>query len=194
MKFLSYTGARTGSRSFGDWLSIELDIPYYHEPFNPKFDKKNFSIEDTGDCIIKIPPSDGFDYENLKKLFDKTIILYRENTKEQAESKLWSDEKKLWHHDWNTDIKNSSFTSAHYTIPQDWLDKNAETIKYYMEAVQRENEELKLLKDCLHITYEELYYSEKGIKKIEDYIGFKSKSKFNKIYKLRDGFIKKSLT
>jgi len=194
MKILSYTGFRTGSRSFGEWLSFELTLPYYHEPFHPKFNIKNFSIEDTGDCIIKIPPSDGFDYQNLKKLFDKTIILYRENTKEQAESTLWAEEKKIWHHDWCTNIQNSSFRSAHYTIPQDWLDKNEKTIKYYAEAVQRENEELKLLKDCLHITYEELYYSEKGIKKIEDYIGFKSKSTFNKIHKLRDGFIKKSLT
>ena len=37
MKILSYTRYRTGSRSFGEWLSIELDLPYYHEPFNPKF-------------------------------------------------------------------------------------------------------------------------------------------------------------
>jgi hypothetical protein len=194
MKFLSYTGYRTGSRSFGEWLSIELNIPYYHEPFNPKFDIKNFSIEDTGDCIIKIPPADGFDYETLKKLFDKTIILYRENTKEQAESAIWAYEKKLWHHDWNASIENSSFKSAHYTIPQEWLDENAEMIKCFTEDLQKENEKLKSLKDCLHITYEELYYSNEGIKKVEDYIGFKSKTTFSKMHKLRNGFIKKSLT
>ena len=199
MKFLSYTGYRTGSRSFGEWLSIELDLPYYHEPFNPKFDIENFSIEDAGDCIIKIPPADGFDYENLKKLFDKTIILYRENTREQAESAIWAYEKKLWHHDWNAVIdtstsKPSSFTNAHYTIPQEWLDKNAESIKCMEADLQKENELLKSLTDCLHITYEELYYSDNGIKKIEDYIGFKSKTKFSKIHKLRNGFLKKSLT
>jgi hypothetical protein len=208
MKILSYTGYRTGSRSFGEWLSIELDLPYYHEPFNPKFllnpfnpkfDKNNFLTEDIDDCIIKIPPVDGFDYESLKKLFDKTIILYRENTREQAESAIWAYEKKLWHHDWNAVTYNStfkpnSFTSAHYTIPQEWLDKNAESIKYMEEDLQKENELLKSLTDCLHITYEELYYSDNGIKKIEDYIGFKSKTKFSKIHKLRNGFIKKSLT
>ena len=77
---------------------------------------------------------------------------------------------------------------------EEWLDKNAESIKYMEEDLQKENELLKSLTDCLHITYEELYYSDNGIKKIEDYIGFKSKTKFSKIHKLRNGFIKKSLT
>lgn len=186
MKILLYTGYRTGSRSFGEWLSIELNLPYYHEPFNPKSDFKNFSIEETGDCIIKIPP-DEFDYQNLKKLFDKRIILYRENIKEQSESALWAYEKQLWHNDWKVDSENSNFISAHYTIPDEWLDKNADAIKSYSVTLQKENQVLKSLEGCLHITYEELFYSNEGIKKVEDYIGFESKSKFNKINKLRGG-------
>ena len=94
----------------------------------------------------------------------------------------------------NTKIGNSSFKSAHYTIPQEWLDTHEESIKCMEANLQKENELLKSLTDCLHITYEELYYSDNGIKKIEDYIGFKSKTKFNKIHKLRDGFIKTTLT
>jgi hypothetical protein len=182
MKILSYTGYRTGSRSFGEWLSFELNLPYHHEPFNPIFDIKNFSIENTGDCIIKIPPADNIGYENLKKLFNKRIVLYRENTKEQAESIIWSNEKQLWHNQWHTQTENSSFTNAHYTIPQDWLDTHAEQIEKDIKDLEKENEILKSLTDCLHITYEELYYSDNGIKKVEDYIGFKSKSKFNKMH------------
>jgi hypothetical protein len=193
MKILNYTGYRTGSRSFGEWLSFELNLPYYHEPFNPKSDIKNFLIEEIHNGIIKIPPADGFGYENLKKLFDKRIILYRENIKEQAESAIWSSEKQLWHHDWYKATENSKFTNAHYVIPQEWLDKNAEVIKCYSDGLEKENEELKLLKDCLHITYEELYYSNEGIKKTEDYIGFKSKSKFSKIDKLRNVTFKRTL-
>lgn len=192
MKILNYTGYRTGSRSFGQWLSFELNLPYYHEPFNPKSEFKNFSIKKTSDCIIKISPHE-FDYKNLKKLFDKRIILYRENTKEQAESALWAYEKQLWHHNWYKSTENSNFANAHYVIPQEWLDKNAESIKSMISTLQKENEELKLLKDCLHITYEELYYSNEGIKKVEDYIGFKSKSKFNKIDKLRNVIFKPTL-
>ena len=201
MKILLYTGYRTGSNSFGEWASIEMNLPYYHEPFNKNITfssviankispHKNFSIDEVGDCIMKISPFDGFDYKNLKKQFDKRIVLYRENTKEQAESILWANEKKLWHHTYLDD----EFISAYYTIPIDWLNKNAEEIKTLSDSLIKVNELLKSLTDCLQITYEELYYSEEGIKKIENYLGFKSKSRFNKIHKLRNGFIKKSLT
>jgi hypothetical protein len=201
MKILMYTGYRTGSRSLGDWLHTELNLNYYHEPFNKNITiphmvraknklYKNFSIEQSNNCIIKISPNDEFDYENLKKLFDKKIILYRENTKQQAESILWANEHQSWH----STIIDNKFISAHYTIPQEWLDINAKQIELSSYALQQENEMLKSLTDCLHITYEELYYSDNGIKKIEDYIGFKTKTKFNKINKLRNGFIKKSLT
>ena len=192
MKILLYTGYRTGSNSFGEWLSIQLNIPYYHEPFNSyiKPFNENFSIEASGDCIIKISPADRFDYENLKKLFDKKIVLHRENTKEQAESIIWANEKQLWHHTYLDD----KFISAHYTITQEWIVANLDEIKSLQDSLVKEKEELKSLKDCILISYEELYYSADGIKKIEDYLGFKSNSKFNKINKLRNGFIKKSLT
>ena len=201
MKILLYTGYRTGSNSFGEWASIQLDLPYYHEPFNKTITipsmianklalYKNFLIEEAGDCVVKVSPSDGFDYEELQKLFDKRIVLYRENTKEQAESIMWANEKQLWHHTYLDD----KFISAHYTIPMEWLSKNVEEIDSITASLAKENELLKSLTDCLHITYEELYYSDNGIKKIEDYIGFKSKTKFSKIHKLRNGFIKKSLT
>lgn len=201
MKILLYTGYRTGSNSLGEWSSIQLDLPYYHEPFNKNITipsmianklalYENFSIEESGDCIMKISPFDEFDYESIKKLFDKRIVLYRENTKEQAESIIWANEKQLWHHTYLDD----KFISAHYTIPMEWLNKNVDEIEQLATSLTKENELLKSLTDCLHITYEELYYSEEGIKKIEDYIGFKSKTKFSKIHKLRNGFIKKSLT
>jgi len=197
MKILIYTGYRTGSNSLGEWSSIQLDLPYHHEPFNKMnktsvnlFTNKNFSIEEAGDCIMKISPFDGFDYEKLKNLFDKRIVLYRENTKEQAESIVWAAEKELWHHTY----LNDKFISAHYTTPIEWLNKNIKEIETIQFLLEKENELLKSLTDCLHITYEELYYSDNGIKKIEDYLGFKSNSKFNKINKLRNGFFKKSLT
>lgn len=201
MKILLYTGYRTGSTSLGEWSSIELNLPYYHEPFNKNITipsmiankirlYKNFSIEEAGDCIMKISPFDEFEYESIKKLFDKRIVLYRENTREQAESILWANEKELWHHTY----LNDKFISAHYTIPMEWLSKNAEEIETIIISLEKENQLLKSLTNCLHITYEELYYSDNGIKKIEDYIGFKSKSTFNKLHKLRNGFIKKSLT
>jgi hypothetical protein len=150
----------------------------------------NFS-EKCGGCDFLDLTED--DYQNLKKLFDKKIILYRENIREQAESIIWANEKQLWHNRWHANTETSSFISAYYTIPQDWLDAHADVIESTIAGLEIENEELKLLTDCLHITYEELYYSDNGIKKVEDYIGFKSKSKFNKMHKLRNGKVEFTL-
>ena len=47
MKILLYTGYRTGSKSLGNWLRIELGIPYFHEYYN----KSN--EDDHKDIIVK---------------------------------------------------------------------------------------------------------------------------------------------
>jgi hypothetical protein len=193
MRILIYTGYRTGSTSLGEWLSAELNLLYHHEPFN-KLNKasqknyKNFSIENSKNCIIKISPIDGFDFELLKPLFDKIIILYRENTLEQSESMIWANQKKIYHHEYSYNI----LTYAHYTITKDWQEKYSDEINYRKSELDKENILLKNL-DAFRLTYEELYYSDDGIKKIENYIGFTSKSKFNKVNKLRNGELKKPL-
>lgn len=193
MRILLYTGYRTGSLSLGEWLACELNFKYYHEPFN-KLNKnaleqyKNFSIENSKDCIIKISPHDGFDFEKLKTLFDKIIILYRENTLEQSESMIWSRYKDIYHHEYS----NNVLTYAHYTISENWLKENAEKINIKKIDLDNENILLKKL-DEFTLTYEELYYSNRGVERLENYIGFTSKSKFNKVNKLRNGELKKSL-
>jgi LPS sulfotransferase NodH len=195
MKILLYTGYRTGSKSLGNWLKIELNMPYFHEYYNKSNEEKwnyykKIDLNKINDYIIKISPNDGFDFDELIKEYDKVILLYREDTISQAQSMMWAKDTQLWHHTYLGD----KFISAHYTIPIEWLNKNAEEINSINALLTKENELLKSLTNCLHITYEELYYSVEGIKKIENYLGFKSKSKFNKIHKLRNVFIKKSLT
>jgi hypothetical protein len=195
MKILIYTGYRTGSKSLGNWLRIELGITYFHEYYNKNNEEKwnyykKIDLNKINDYIIKISPNDGFDFDELIKRYDKIILLYREDTMAQAQSMVWAQDTQLWHHTYLSD----KFISAHYTIPTEWLDEHVAKIESLQNFYKKENEVLKSLTDCLHVTYEELYYSEEGIKKIENYVGFKSKSKFNKIHKLRNGFIKKSLT
>lgn len=193
MRILIYTGYRTGSTSLGEWLSTELNLTYHHEPFNKlnaasQKNYKNFSIEKSNDCIIKISPIDGFNFELLKSLFDKVIILYRENTIEQAESMIWANQKKIYHHEYSYNI----LTYAHYTITSAWQKSHSDEINYRKAELEKENILLKNL-DGFILTYEELYYSNEGIEKIENYIGFTSKSKFNKVNKLRNGELKKPL-
>jgi hypothetical protein len=195
MKILLYTGYRTGSRSLGDWLSIELNIDYHHEPFNINnpiaFEKyNNFSLNDIDDCVIKISPKDDLKFEDIISKFDKVIVLYRNNIKEQAESFIWSKHKKIYHHSYVDD----KFVYAHYKIDDDFLLNNSNEINQEIQRLEIENEYIKSLNYGLLLTYEELYFSEMGLKKLEDYLNVKFKTKLNPIHKLRNGFIKKSLT
>ena len=195
MRILLYTGYRTGSKSLGNWLRIELGIPYFHEYYNKSNEEKwnyykKIDLNKINDYIIKISPNDGFNFDELIKKYDKVILLYREDTMAQAQSMIWAQDKQSWHHIY----LNNEFINAHYTIPNEWLIEHITEIESLQNSYEKENALLKSLTNCLHITYEELYYSAHGLEKIENYIGFKSKSKFNKIHKLRNGFIKKSLT
>jgi len=195
MKILLYTGYRTGSRSLGDWLSYELNIPYYHEPFNvtnPKTLEKyaNFNLDTMGDGIVKISPMDNFDFNDIKNKFDKVIVLYRENIKEQAESFIWAKYATIYHHTFVDD----KFVYAHYTIDDKFLKDKSSEIKLEMRRLYDENEYVTSLNVGVLLSYEELYFSEIGLKKIEDYLDVKFKTKVNPIHKLRNGSIKKSLT
>jgi hypothetical protein len=195
MKLLLYTGYRTGSRSLGDWLSIELDMEYHHEPFNPNNPIAlerygDFNLNNIKDCIIKISPKDNFDFSDIVCKSDKTIILYRENIKEQAESFIWSKHKKIYHHSYIGD----KFVYAHYTIDDIFLKENSDEIQEEIERLELENNYILGLTGGLVVSYEEVYFSEKGLNKIEEYLDIKFKTKLNPIHKLRNGFVKKSLT
>lgn len=194
MRILLYTGYRTGSYSLGEWLSTELNIKQYHEPFNKLNEYaieyyKNFTIEKSDKCIIKISPADGFDFIKLKPLFDKIIVLYREDTLSQAESMIWSEQTNTFHHK----HINGKFKFAHYKISNEWLVENKKSIDSLKLDFDLQNKIFKSLTDCLILTYEELYYSNLGIKKLENYIKFNAKSSFNNINKLRDGQLKSQL-
>lgn len=192
MKILLYTGYRTGSKSLGEWLEIELETEYYHEPFNPTIDlnTKNFNIDSIKSGIIKISQTDGMIFNDIVGKFDKIILLYRENTLEQAESFVWANNKKQYHHT----FVGEKFVYAHYNIPDDFLESNKGTINFNKARFDKQNEHILSIQTGLCISYEELYYSETGIKKLEEYLGFKAKTKFNSVNKLRNGFVKKSLT
>jgi hypothetical protein len=195
MKILLYTGYRTGSRSLGDWLSHELNIEYHHEPFNITNTKSlekyaNFNLDEIDNCVVKISPIDDFDFNKIVNKFDKIILLYRKNIKEQAESFIWAKYASLYHHT----FIDAKLQNAHYTIDDKFLKDKSEEIEIEIKRIASENEYITSLNSGLLISYEELYLSEIGLKKIEDYLNIKFKTKSNPIHKLRNGFIKKSIT
>ena len=187
MKILIYTGYRTGSKSLGNWLEIELGIPYYHEYYNKDNPEKwermrRINLNRLNDYIIKISPGDGFDFDEIINGFDKVILLYREDTLAQAQSMVWAKANELWH---NTYV-NDKFTYAHYTIDDKFIIDNSEKINTIKEIYDREVSFLKSKNIGLLISYEELFVNNTGIKKLEDYLRISTKTVFDTNDKLRN--------
>jgi hypothetical protein len=191
MKILIYCWWIVGSRSFGNWLSLETGLHYYFEPLKFGSDRsedlmlfgkflenelknaKHTNFKTDENFITKIFPNE-IDYKKLVNYFDKIIVLYRENTLEQAESIIWSKYNKM---SWPN----------FYEIDDKYLKDNQKEILNTKNDFDKRNLELKKLENCLHITYEEFFYSDTGIKKVEEYLGIKTKTLPNSSNKLRNG-------
>ena len=170
MKILIYTTHRTGSTSLANYLMIHYDCNYYRDSYF-----KNGTLEETlnrnKNIIIKFTPLE-VDYNSIRHLFDKCIILYRDNIKEQAESWLFADKVKKYFEP--------------YVIDDNFLKENKDELDVKIQTIKNENQKLKTCNNALHITYEELYFSTKGIEEIENYLGTKFTFKMDSKKKYRN--------
>ncbi len=157
MKILIYTTHRTGSTSLAQLLMNHYNCDYQREGF---FKNKNFAkiINKIDNIIIKLTPSE-VDYNLVRNIFDKCIVLSRENTKEQSESRLYAEYVKKYFEP--------------YTIDEAFIEKHSNELINMEQIIKNENAILHSCKNCLHTTYEKLYYSEDGIKELENYLNTK---------------------
>jgi hypothetical protein len=170
MKILIYTTHRTGSTSLAQLLMTHYTCDYQREGF---YRNKNFikTLNRIDNIIIKLTPSET-DYESVRNYFDKCIVLIRDNKKEQAESRLYAE------------YVNKHFTP--YEIDDSFLKEHTYELNNMEEIIQKENEILSKCENCLHITYEDLYYNN-GLKKIEEYLNTSILLKLDNSKKYRDG-------
>lgn len=157
MKILIYTTHRTGSTSLANFLMFNFNCDY--QRFN--YFKDNFNNL-PNDIIIKLTPLE-VDYHNVSNIFDKKIILIREDIRQQSESRVFSE------------IYGKKFSA--YSIPQSFLKEYSSDIDEMCKLIESENNQLRKLQDCLIITYEQLYNSNEGISMMESY--FDTKFKFS---------------
>lgn len=157
MKILIYTTHRTGSTSLANFLMFNFNCDY--QRFN--YFKDNFNNLPS-DIIIKLTPLE-VDYHNVSNIFDKKIILIREDIRQQSESRVFSE------------IYGKKFSA--YSIPQSFLKEYSFDIDEMCKLIESENNQLRKLQDCLIITYEQLYNSNEGISMMESY--FDTKFKFS---------------
>ena len=170
MKILIYSEGRVGSHSLGKWLSKELSLPFI--PESTKFD-----YETNNNFIKKIYfyPKNNINFE----CFDKVIRLYRENTLDQSISYLQTIDTQRFHHSENK-------FDAYYELTKEFCDKYYPEIYRTIKMSNRHNAELKNLGVGLLLSYEEIFLENTGQKKIEEYIGFESKSNlYDPRHKLR---------
>ena len=155
MKILIYTTHRTGSTSLANFLMFNLGYDYQRYTF---FENKMDKLPN--DIIIKLTPLE-VGYNSVKNLFDKRIVLIREDYKSQSESRVYSE------------VYGKKFSS--YTIPESFLNEYKSDIENMQNLILSENNELYELTDCLVLTYNQLYNSNEGISLMESYLGTKFK-------------------
>ena len=183
MKILIYSEGRVGSHSLGRWLSQNLSMPFIAE-------SEEFDYENNDNFIRKIyfyPKHGSNTYQQWlveKKpvkfeCFDKVIRLYRENTLDQSISYLQRIDTQQFHYSENK-------FDAYYELTKEFCDKYYPEIYRTIKMLNRHNEELKNLGVGLLLSYEEIFLENTGQKKIEEYIGFESKSNlYDPRHKLR---------
>lgn len=186
MRILIYTDYRTGSKSLGEWIEFETGISYYHELLNPKSEEyqAGIKLEMLDECIVKISTDNKWSYATGKNFFDKRIILTREDSLAQAESVVWAN----IHNRWHTSEINGKWDISYYEIDHEFLSANKESIQAVRESIIKRNDYFKSLEDCIHVTYEDLYFNNTGGEKIASYLGFTPKINIvNPQNKLRGG-------
>jgi hypothetical protein len=170
VKILIYTTHRTGSTSLAELLMTHFNCDYQREGF---FKNANFlnKINVVDNIIIKLTPFEA-NYNDIKHIFDKRIILTRNNIIEQAESRVYSE--------------NTKKSFVPYTIDDTYFDNRKDELDRMVKIINTENDILNSCDDCLHITYEELYYSKDGIIKLEEYLNTKIKFKLDSSKRYRN--------
>jgi hypothetical protein len=117
-----------------------FNCDYQREGF---FKNKEFFniINKIDNIIIKLTPSEA-EYNTIRNVFDKCIVLVRDNIKEQAESRVYAEHIKKFF--------------VPYTIDDTFFDEYKNELERMVHIIKSENELLRKCNDCLFVTYEEL--------------------------------------
>lgn len=183
MKILIYSEGRVGSHSLGKWLQKELKFPFIAESME-------FDYENEDNFIRKIYFRPQYSVEDRKRLmseakpikfecFDKIIRLYRKNTFDQSISNINTLHTKRFQH-------SEEKFDAYYEIDKEFCDNYYLDILGLMKSSEKNNTDLEKLNLGLFISYEEIFIENTGQKKLEEYLGFQSKTDiYDSRHKLR---------
>jgi hypothetical protein len=170
MRVLLLTHARSGGFSITNWLSHELGVDMYHEPFNDFVTKETLDLNvfTNPNCVVKIFPyiSKIFDLNlsHFVNSFDKIIVHKRGNLIETAISMAYMTEK------YQDDI-NVNWHQI-YNVDENWIKDNQLLINEQLEIVKKFERQVKsvLSKDHITTTYDGIFNTREDIFKITDFL------------------------
>jgi hypothetical protein len=163
MRILIYALPRTGSTALAQYIANSFHYREFIEPYHEKryWDKDvtEFDIWERDNVVVKVIfGQGGYWYDDIKDKFDKVVILYRRNIKEQAESFVYANKGEDWH---------TKYIYDPLKVTQEEYD-----IAYKMFSRKQEIEALVGFK----VTYEDLYISGKDRDRLDTYLGNTNKS------------------
>lgn len=158
MRILIYALPRTGSTVLAQYIANSFHYREIIEPYNEErfWDKglTESDIWDKDNVVVKMMfGQGGYWYSDIKDKFDKVIILYRNNIKEQAESYAYVTKVTDWHAPYIYDPSK---------ITQEEYDET-----YKMFSREKEIDALVGFK----VSYEDLYISGKDRDRLDTYLG-----------------------
>jgi hypothetical protein len=164
MRILIYALPRTGSNNLTHYIANSLHYREIIEPYHEQrfWDKglTEFDIWERDNVVVKMMfGQGGFWHIDIKDKFDKVVVLYRENTKEQAESYAHATKSTDWH------------TSYVYDPSKVTEEEYLESFKIFKDRIQ-EVEKL----NAFTVKYEDIYLSGTDRDRLDEYIGIKNKS------------------
>lgn len=159
---------RSGSTNLAKWFKMKENFTSFIEPLNTvsrdyRGFKKIFDWSyNTKHLFIKevYRPSNkawSKKFDELIEFSDKIIILHRENKEEQIESWLNAIKTNNWIHKWSVGESGNPYRE--------------EDLIYLNNTIKEFKEKYFNNPNFLNITYEELYQSTNGIKRLIDFVG-----------------------
>ncbi len=176
MRILIYSTQRCGSTAVMNWVSKELDLTPVFEPFIPcgEEDYRRYNDNWRNDLeafnrlkhivakVIHYNLDELIHKDNIEKdffsKFDKVVVLYRENIRDQAESLLIASKRKI------------SF--GEYNLKKELSDLIPEHIEETSNIMLEQTESLLSYNNCFKISYEDIFIR-KDYNKLIEYLGIK---------------------
>ena len=192
MRILIYSTQRCGSTAVMNWVSKELDLTPVFEPFIPcgEEDYRRYNDNWRNDLeafnrlkhivakVIHYNLDELIHKDNIERdffsKFDKVVVLYRENIRDQAESLLIASKRKI------------SF--GEYNLKKELSDLNPDHIEETSNIMLEQTESLLSYNNCFKISYEDIFIR-KDYNKLIEYLDiqepkhldlFNSKNKYGK--------------